>query len=82
MSYNRTLSSKDARSLADDLIDTIEVLEDCVRELQDQIEEMKKQNTDAVFEAEQKGYDDGYNKGCVETLAECEKKWKPKFVFR
>jgi flagellar biosynthesis/type III secretory pathway protein FliH len=58
------------------------VLEDHVRELEDQIEEMNKESVDELYEAKQNGYDDGYNKGCVETLAECEKKWKPKFVFR
>lgn len=80
--HNKALDSKDARSYADDIVESIEVLEDRVRELEDEIEEIAKQNKDEVYEAEQKGFDNGYAEGCKDKEVECEKKWKPKFVFR
>jgi flagellar biosynthesis/type III secretory pathway protein FliH len=80
--HNKPLDSKDARSYADELVESIEVLEDHVRELEDQIEEMKKQSADEQTEAEEKGYNDGYAQGCKDKEEECEKKWKPKFQFR
>lgn len=82
MPYNRILSSKDAESYANDIIETIQVLEDQIRDLEAEIESMKNESKDALFEAEQKGYDEGYNSGCKDKEEECEKKWKPKFVFR
>ena len=78
MIYNKVLTSKDARSYADDLVDTIEVLEDEIKELTQQLEDEKGVAVENIQVAEQNGFDKGYVIG----WKEAEKKYNPKFVFR
>lgn len=66
--FNRPLTSKDAKSYADDLVETIELLEE-------KIEELEQKLIEEVTIANNKGFDEGY--------AACEKDRKPKpFHFR
>jgi flagellar biosynthesis/type III secretory pathway protein FliH len=53
-------------------------LEDQVKDLTQQLEDVKAESLHAQSVAEEKGWNEGYEKG----FADAEKKFKPKFQFR
>lgn len=76
--HNKPLNSEEVSRYTDDIVATVKALEEKVYDLENELEETKRQATEAEVRAKDVGYEEGYNVGFLDA----EKKYKPKFVYR